>query len=178
MSNPTRRSPTIAWRIAVRESDLDTTAKAVAYTLSTYMNGRAVAFPSKETLAAGASVSKRAADRAVERLQLAGFLLVAKTKGRTSNRYAAALPTVSAPTGLTVSPPTPLGDANRVPGDTSTLYLVTSNRVNSDTRSSSEIEKEVGRHKLIDDCMKCGEHGSLTDTGSELLCDNCREEST
>jgi Helix-turn-helix domain len=99
MSNPTRRSPTIAWRIPVRESDLDTAAKAVAYTLSTYMNGRAVAFPSKETLAAGASVSKRAADRAVERLQLAGFLLVAKTKGRTSNRYAAALPTLSAPTG-------------------------------------------------------------------------------
>jgi hypothetical protein len=177
MSNSTRRSPTIVWRIAVRESDLDTTAKAVAYTLSTYMNGRERS-PPKRRFAAGASVSKRAADRAVERLQLAGFLLVAKTKGRTSNRYAAALPTVSAPTGLTVSPPTPLGDANRVPGDTSTLYLVTSNRVNSDTRSSSEIEKEVGRHKLIDDCMKCGEHGPLTDTGSELLCDNCREEST
>jgi hypothetical protein len=81
------------WRDAVRDSELDATAKLVAFVLSTYMNGRGCARPSKETLAAGASLSsgRRAVDHAVDRLEGAGFLEVERSRGRTANRYQATL---------------------------------------------------------------------------------------
>jgi hypothetical protein len=83
--------PTV-WRDAVRDSDLDATAKLVAYTLSTFMNGAGTCWPSKGLLAVRCGRSVRTVDRAIERLEAAGFLVVGRTRGRTSNRYEAVLP--------------------------------------------------------------------------------------
>jgi len=56
----------LAWRNAVRDSDLDSTAKLAGHTLSTYMTGRGLAYPSRETLARGASLALRSVDAASE----------------------------------------------------------------------------------------------------------------
>lgn len=84
------------WRDAVRDApELDKTAVLVAYTLSTYMNRNGEAWPSKETLAKGCRLGagKRAVDKAVDRLEAAGFLMIQRSKGRSSNRYLATFPT-------------------------------------------------------------------------------------
>jgi len=79
------------WRNAIRDSDLDRTAKGVAYTLSTYMNGAGEAFPSKDTLAAGAGLgSRRSVDVAVDKLEAEGFVTILRSRGRRSFRYRAA----------------------------------------------------------------------------------------
>jgi hypothetical protein len=84
--------PTV-WRDAVRDSDLDTTAKVVAFTLSTYMNGGGWCHPSKATIARGASLSApRAVNGAVNRLERAGFLEIRHSRGHHANRYRAAIP--------------------------------------------------------------------------------------
>jgi hypothetical protein len=99
----TERALLAKWRDALRDSDLDTTAKTVGYTIATYWNGRGLsAFPSKTTIAAGAGLhSVRAADRAVLRLERAGFLDVSRSRGRRSNTYTATLPTPHGGTGST-----------------------------------------------------------------------------
>ena len=84
----------ILWRDAIRDSDLDSTAKLVAHTLSTYMNGAGVCWPSKSTLAQGAGKSKRTVDGAIERLASAGFLTISQSRGRSSNGYTASNPTM------------------------------------------------------------------------------------
>jgi Helix-turn-helix domain len=97
------------WRDALRDSKLDTIAKAVGFVISTYFDrdGRG-AFPSKKTIAKGASVSKRTVDASIMRLALAGFLHVVRSKGRRSNIYNATLPTVQqAAPFLTVQPIAP-----------------------------------------------------------------------
>src|SRR5258708_3100300 len=56
------RAPLAEWRDALRDSGLDTTPKAVGWTIATYAkDGRA--FPSKATIAAGASLSCRLVER-------------------------------------------------------------------------------------------------------------------
>ena len=84
-----------SWRNAVRDSELDRTAKLVAFVLSTYMDGHGQAYPSMSTLAEGASLGlNRATTRAaVARLESAGFLDVFRSRGRGSHRYEATLPT-------------------------------------------------------------------------------------
>ncbi|MFN0154676.1 MAG: helix-turn-helix domain-containing protein [Gaiella sp.] len=80
------------WRDAVRESNLPSTARLVAYTLSTYMRGDGACFPSKETIADGCGLaSRRPVDRAIDQLEAAGFLSVSRSRGRSSNRYQALL---------------------------------------------------------------------------------------
>ncbi len=69
------------WRDAVRDSDVSSTAKAVAWCLSTFMSKAGVAFPGKETIACGCSLSDRAVDRGVKELEEVGLLFVARTKG-------------------------------------------------------------------------------------------------
>ena len=88
------KSVVAAWRDAVRDSGLDKTAKLVAHTLSTYMNGAGTAFPSKATLARGASLkATRAVDTAIKRLEAEGFLAVDRSVGGTSsNLYRALIP--------------------------------------------------------------------------------------
>src|SRR5262249_26213268 len=83
--------PTV-WRDAVRDSELDWLAKAALMTLSTFMNGRAEAWPSKEALATGSGLSKRAVDDAIKRAEQAGYLSVSRTRGRSSNRYLGTVP--------------------------------------------------------------------------------------
>jgi hypothetical protein len=86
--------PVVAvWRNAVRDSPLDTTAKAVALVLSTYMNNLGAAFPSKRTLAAGASLSStRSVDAAINRVEAAGLLEIVRSRGHRSNSYLAIVP--------------------------------------------------------------------------------------
>lgn len=85
------RSLTAAWRDAVRDSDLDRTAKLVAYTIGTYMNAAGVAYPSKALIASGATLGagRRAVDTAIDRIEAAGLLEVRRTNGRTSFTYVA-----------------------------------------------------------------------------------------
>jgi hypothetical protein len=53
-----RKGLVAVWRDAVRDSDLDRTAKLVAFMLSTWIAGRGLAYPSKATLAKGASLGE------------------------------------------------------------------------------------------------------------------------
>jgi hypothetical protein len=76
------------WRDAIRDSELDRTAKLIAYTLSTWMNGQAEAFPGKDALADRAGVDVRTVDRALHRIEAAGFVRVRVGGGRArTNRY-------------------------------------------------------------------------------------------
>jgi hypothetical protein len=88
------RKPLVAvWRDAVRDAqELDRTAKLVAFILSTYMNGHGSAWPSQDTIAAGASLTDRAVHTATVRLERAGFLEVERSRGRSSHQYVATLP--------------------------------------------------------------------------------------
>lgn len=117
----TERALLAKWRDALRDSDLDPVAKTVGFTISTYWNGRGLsAFPSKETIAKGAGLrSVRAADRAVLRLERAGFLNVSRSRGRSSNTYTASTPnpTPHGETGLTPHDGTGLNGSNPVSGD-------------------------------------------------------------
>ena len=96
MSAGRRRSVVASWRDAVRDSELSSTAKTVAWCLATYLNGEGTAFPSRHTLARGCSLSDRTVDAALVRLEAAGFLDVRRTAGgnpRTgTNTYAVRLP--------------------------------------------------------------------------------------
>jgi hypothetical protein len=80
------------WRDAVRDSDLKRTPKLLALVLSTYFNRQGLAWPSQETLAAGASISVRAVQTNTRDLERAGFVEVSRSVGRSSHRYAATLP--------------------------------------------------------------------------------------
>jgi hypothetical protein len=61
------------WRNAIRDSEmLDRTAKLVCFVISTYMNGKGVAYPGKETIARGAGLGKgrRSVDGAIDRAEV------------------------------------------------------------------------------------------------------------
>jgi hypothetical protein len=86
------------WRDALRDSDLDRTAKLVGFVLSTYMDGRGVAYPAKTTLAEGASLGREgqkgntAVDTAIDRLEASGLLVVDRKRGRRGFLYTAVIP--------------------------------------------------------------------------------------
>jgi hypothetical protein len=82
----------LAWRTAIRDSDLDPTAKHVALTLDTYMNRHGIAWPSRASLATGTGRTVSTIDRALRRLEHTGFLVVARSRGKRSNLYSASLP--------------------------------------------------------------------------------------
>lgn len=86
------RTTLALWRDAVRDSRASRTAKLVAFVLSTYMNAVGHAWPGKETLATGCSLSDRAVDRGVNELEGLGLLRVARTRGGNNrpNHYSAA----------------------------------------------------------------------------------------
>jgi hypothetical protein len=115
----TERALLAKWRDALRDSELDMTAKACGYVIATYWNGRGLsAFPAKTTIAAGAGLrSVRAADEAVLRLERAGFIDVSRSKGRSSNRYAATLPTPRDDAGSTPHGGAGLNGANPASDD-------------------------------------------------------------
>ncbi len=74
------------------DSALPSTARHVALTLSTFMSGNGVCWPSKKTIAAKCGFgSLRTVDRAVDQLEAAGLLAVSRSYGRSSNQYQALL---------------------------------------------------------------------------------------
>jgi hypothetical protein len=93
---------TTVWRNAICDSvELDSTAKHVAHVLSRYMNTAGFTFVGKPTVARAASLSVRAVDGGINRLEKAGYLLVDRRKGRRPNHYSAAVPNPAADAGLT-----------------------------------------------------------------------------
>jgi hypothetical protein len=113
------RAQLAAWRDALRDSDLDPTAKLVGFVISTWWdrNGNG-AFPSKPTITAAAGLrSPRAVDQAVHRLEQAGFLDVSRSRGRSSNRYSATLPTPHSGAGLPRMAVQGSGDVNPASDD-------------------------------------------------------------
>jgi DNA-binding transcriptional ArsR family regulator len=124
----------ILWRKAVRDSGLDPRAKLVAFTLSVYMNGAGECWPSKEALAENTGLGLRTVDRAILRLEAAGYLLIERRGGRhKTNRYSARNPvTLDALFGEK-----PRHWRRETPSET------TRNPAKGDARSSPEIVQEV-----------------------------------
>lgn len=87
-----RKGLVAVWRDALRDSELGSVVKLTGHTLSTFMDARGVAWPAKKTLAAGASISSRSVDGAVDELEHAGFVDIERSRGRASHRYQATLP--------------------------------------------------------------------------------------
>jgi hypothetical protein len=89
-----RRSFAVEWNDAVRDSDLRTTVKAVAWALRSYMSADGYAYPALVTLAAGASLGRgcTSTKAAILELEAAGFLLVDRKRGRFGWRYQALIP--------------------------------------------------------------------------------------
>lgn len=86
------------WRNALRDSDLDRTAKLVGLVLSTYVDARGVAWPAKTTLARGASLGREtqkgntAVDTAINRLEAAELLVIDRKRGRRGFLYGLRIP--------------------------------------------------------------------------------------
>ena len=93
------------------------TAKLVAFCLSTYMDRSGRAYPGKPALSRGTSLSERSVDDAIDHLEVEGYLHVTRSKGGNSrtNTYQATFPA-----GQVV----PRFDASR---GTSTGHLTTAN---------------------------------------------------
>lgn len=87
-----RKSLLAVWRDVVRDSDLGYAAKLVGLVLSTYMDARGRAWPSRETLARGASRSLRLVHDAIGELEGAGYVEIERSRGRSSHTYRATLP--------------------------------------------------------------------------------------
>src|SRR5437016_10751268 len=88
MSPPKVPPRQVRWLKAMLKSDLDTTAKVVGCAIAAHMDRYGRAYPSKETLRRFCSISKPAAvDRAVDRLEQAGWISVERSHGRHPNRY-------------------------------------------------------------------------------------------
>ena len=90
MSRP--KSIPAIWRDAIGDSELDSTAKLVAYALSTFMDRRGVCWPGRAALAQRTSSGLTTVDRAVARLEKQRWLAVERARGRgRTNTYAALL---------------------------------------------------------------------------------------
>jgi DNA-binding MarR family transcriptional regulator len=104
------------WRDAIRDSELDRSARLCAFVLSSYMNGAGDTFVGKELVGKGAGLVVRAVDEAINRLEAAGYVTVIRSKGGRPNHYLAATPHGHA--GLT--PHEDAGSANGNPAYRST----------------------------------------------------------
>jgi hypothetical protein len=125
----------LQWRIAVRDSrhpHIDVTAAAVAFALDSYANRQGYCWPSRNTIAAGAKCDVRTVDRAVRRLEAAGFVEVSRSRGRTSNSYRLLIPNSGTPPPLNSDGESPLTAAesrrNGGADDTVTAAPMRSNR--------------------------------------------------
>ena len=88
------------WRDSLRDDgELTPTTKLVGFVLSTYANGRGHAHPGRQTLARGSSIAVRSAERAITRLEGAGWIAVSRSRGGRSrtNGYALLLPETASP---------------------------------------------------------------------------------
>jgi DNA-binding transcriptional MocR family regulator len=143
----------IVWREAIADSELDATAKLVAHTISTYMNGAGDSFPGKDAIAKRSSLGKRAVDRAIDRLEAHGYLRVERSKGRRPNHYWADVPNHVAGTGFTQStvsleePTVSLETSNRVAG-TPELDLKANESVKAALHSETDEERRARASEL------------------------------
>lgn len=166
------RSIPVVWREALAESRLDRTAKLVGLVISLHMNANGSGFPGRQRIASWCSLSDRAVDGAVRRLEAAGFLWVERSKGRKSNRYHALLP----PTA---------NEVRRL--EWATAKLATLNREarapNGEGHSPEVVElgstsptDGVSSERTpplvpLDDCIDCGETRPLVHEG--VRCERC-----
>jgi hypothetical protein len=163
------RSVVIRWRDAIRDSDLDGTAKLVAFVLSTYMDASGETFVSKARLGCGASVTDRSVYDALKRIELAGLVEIVHSRGRTSNRYLARLPNHEAIGSR-------FKDANHEAND------ATENS-NRETASSCEVV-EIDRkaeglvfQDLHQPCFLCERNGRpIVRYHGQLFCEPCLAE--
>jgi rubrerythrin len=179
------------WRDTVRESELTSTPKLVALVLSTYMNGDGHAYPSIGTLAAGSSLSRRAVEHSLPKLEAAGFLEIARTRGRTSHTYAITLPatanevrrsewtTANDLLGSTANKVRRSGKSKSEP-DALNHERQSPNRVSRSHESVESVESTSGGRlnsappSLIEDnCLQCGSR--FTGNPDDVLCPDCTQ---
>jgi hypothetical protein len=177
----------MVWRNAIRDSDLDRTAKLVAYTISTYMNGAGEAFPGKGTIAVGAGLGKgrRAVDHAIDRIEAAGFLEVERSKGRRSFHYRATRPNVAGAAPFNVADDATLEGALNVASHDAQLRTderPTSQRVQPNVaRAATEVEVKASesttkadeRPETARPCDECKEQDAVAPYGELVLCLRC-----
>ena len=169
------RKPLVAvWRDAVRDSDLDRTAKLVAYTLSTYVNRFGRAWPSRSSLAKGSSLTDRAVDCAVRTLESSGWLLVQRTKGgkNSTNTYLIQLsPTAndirrSEWQTANLTPPT----ANLTPLNSEPCSHESAESAESGATSADAAGSGAARALPEDHCGRCSQRLPLPD---DIHCAGC-----
>jgi len=169
-----RKSLVVVWRDAVRDSEeLDRTAKLVALILSTYMNGHGFAWPSQKTLAAGASLTTaRAVPGAIRRLEVAGFLAIEWSRGRTSHSYTATLPTtanaVRRSEWATANAPHATANA-----DASNRERRSHESAESRALHAAAADGAAARAPIEDECGRCGQRLPLPD---DIYCADCLAE--
>lgn len=141
----------LEWRKSVRDSNLDTTAKAVAWVLDTYSDRNGLCWPGLATIAHGAGLSVTnlgTTAQAIKRLEARGFLRVSRsrrarkdagdrTSDRASNTYLLQLPTVR----QTHSPTVRQTHSDSAPNAESTVHLPSSNSA-SDAHEAGSKQPE------------------------------------
>ena len=170
-----RKGLSAVWRDAVRDSSLDSMAKLVALVLSTFMSGHGRAWPSRDTLAAGASVCDRTVDAALSRLEQSGFLVVERSKGGNAktNRYQAVLPETAnelrRSEWATAKLPTPNGEADDANGERASPESLES----VESRTSARGRRgRAAQHALVENCQGCGARFETTDEDA-VRCPSC-----
>lgn len=69
-----RLSPRLQWQTAVRDSDLPTTLRVVAYALAAFMDTEAVCWPSQTKLGDATGLARQTVNRTLTALVLRGWL--------------------------------------------------------------------------------------------------------
>jgi hypothetical protein len=184
-----RKSLSAVWRDAIRDSELDATTKLVAYTLSTYANGRGSAYPSRATIAAGAGISLRnlrPVDAALDRLEAAGFLQVDPPKRpiRVSGKLVMRRPGGKRATNdYTLALPDTAHEMRSLEWQRG--HLTTPKSASEALKSASDAHESIesvesgGAGRLAgtgprpeEECGRCGERRTLVD---DIYCATCRE---
>ena len=192
----------IAWRNAIRDSDLDSTSKLVCFVISTYMNTAGEAYSAKATLAKGASLGegRRSVDQAIDNSEAAGYLEVTPPgklrngrlyRGRNSFRYRATTPNVAGDARLNVAGDATLAASNVASDDSRrrtscipTLQLVPPNVAPDATevalKSKTEVEAESADPATAEEEERCDQCGKQRDLGEwpdgSHLCERCGRE--
>lgn len=81
------RSNLATWRDLVSDSDSSSSAKLVAHTLTTWMNGAGGCWPSLTEIARRTSLDRKTVVSAIRELERRELLVVSRGRGRASSRY-------------------------------------------------------------------------------------------
>lgn len=173
-----RKSLLAVWRDTLRDSELSSTVKLVGHTLSTWMNGRGTCWPSRSTIAKGASLSDRSVDAALDKLSSEQFLEIKKSQGGNqehTNLYTATLPAganeVRRSEWERANLTTPRGETDDSKGRTSFAQK----RVESERKARTDAAAPDGASSVLcpeDDCPDCGKRVELV--GPDFIyCRSC-----